>query len=192
VRRAAAKRLTDKLQKHWLQEKSSIRLFPNLGANREESRLDIMVEDPGEHVCVPLDRRGAGLGWFLALLAQLDETPRRENTLCKLFLIDEPGVFLHPSGQQDVYSVLTALSDDPGNQIIYTTHSPFMLDWSRPHEIRIVEREEAPIPVSTIVDKAYHDSKVIRTRKHFSSGSRLGGALVYSSASLDCWGTRTF
>lgn len=162
ARRDAARVLNEEFQKVWKQEKSKIQLYARLNRNIRDCTLDIKVEDPAEHVCVSLEHRGAGLRWFLALLVQLRETPRRENTLCNLFLIDEPGVFLHPLGQADLYSLLSDLSEKPTNQVIYATHSPFMLDWSRPHEIRVVERRrDGTIPASIIVDKAYHENKAL-------------------------------
>lgn len=105
---------------------------------------------------VPLESRGEGLRWFLAMLVEIKEHARRENSLCNLFLLDEPGAFLHPSGQADLRRILRELSESGANQIIYTTHSPFMLEWAAPHEIRVVKRPLGSSSPSTIVDKPYH------------------------------------
>jgi AAA ATPase domain/S1 RNA binding domain len=161
----AGDRLTALVQKVWKQDKQDpvpllLSLSPNVGATFEESALDIMVSDHVEHALVSLAQRGAGLQWFLALLVQLHEKPQRESSLCTLFLIDEPGVFLHPGGQADLQSVLYELSTNAANQVIYTTHSPFMLDWTRPHEVRVIEKGRDPqTPATRIVDKPYHSNE---------------------------------
>ena len=156
----AGDRLTEMVYKIWKQGKLQFSLSLRRGNTVDESALDIMVSDNPDHSEVPLKNRGAGLQWFLALLVQLKDKPLRENSLCTLFLIDEPGVFLHPAGQANLLSMFNELSNDAPNQVIYTTHSPFMLDWSCPHEVRIIERDaNALTPASTIVDKPYHSNQ---------------------------------
>ena len=133
-----------------------------------------MVSD-ASNANVPLDRRGEGLRWFLAMLVQMEHQKLRDGVLANLFLIDEPGVFLHPAGQSDLHAIFNRLSEENSNQVIYSTHSPFMLDWARPHQIRIVERDKQT-RASVIVDKPYHSNEVLNFWEPFrrSIGLFLG------------------
>ena len=56
-------------------------------------------------------------------------------------LLDEPALFLHALGQEDfLKKALPQLSEK--NQIIYTTHSPFLLDLTRPFAIHTVTMDK--------------------------------------------------
>jgi hypothetical protein len=56
-------------------------------------------------------------------------------------MFDEPGVFLHPSGQYDLMQVLETLSQE--NQILYVTHSLFMLNKTFPQRHRLIQKNES-------------------------------------------------
>src|SRR5262245_45779799 len=149
----AGRTLTQLIRAEWGQDDSiKIELSP-YGPSAADRGIEIKVGD-GSKAVVPLDRKGEGFAWFLALFAKLQQRPHRD-ALCNLLLIDEPGVYLHPGGQTDLRSLLTKMADS--RQIIYTTHSPFMLDWARPHEVRLVHRRDTtPTDSSIILDKPYH------------------------------------
>jgi predicted ATPase len=62
-----------------------------------------------------------------------------------MILIEEPENGLHPSRLHEVFDMLRDISDGKvGNaprQIIVTTHSPLLLNYARPEEVRIVQRD---------------------------------------------------
>ena len=61
-------------------------------------------------------------------------------------MLDEPGLYLHAKSQRDL---LTHFDDDFSNQIIYTTHSPFMVPTHRLDAVRTVSiAEDAGTTVS--------------------------------------------
>ena len=70
-----------------------------------------------------------------------------------LFLLDEPGLHLHPSGQKDLTHLLENLSHK--NQLIYTTHSPFMIDRNHPQRVRVVVKSEKGTQVD---NEAYREN----------------------------------
>jgi hypothetical protein len=61
-----------------------------------------------------------------------------------LFVFDEPGGPLHPAGERAMVPLLDELARSSGNQVIYTTHSPFLLDWSFPQRVRLFHRGGRP------------------------------------------------
>ena len=81
--------------------------------------------------------QGSGLHWFLTLLVNLELLEEHPHPL--LLLFDEPAAPLHPSAQRMVARLLDSLSSRW--QVIYSTHSPFMVDWNFPQRIRVFTRE---------------------------------------------------
>jgi hypothetical protein len=55
--------------------------------------------------------------------------------------LDEPGLHLHPTAQQELIAFFERLSED--NQIIYSTHSPFLIDGEHLHRVRTVTEDES-------------------------------------------------
>lgn len=60
-----------------------------------------------------------------------------------LLLIEEPENGLHPGRLKEVVEMLRRVCQTrPGAQIVLTTHSPFLLDYVEPHEVRLFYRDE--------------------------------------------------
>lgn len=88
-----------------------------------------------------LSERSNGSRWYLETFidAQANDISDR-NTI---YLLDEPGTSLHVNAQRELLNLFGHLADQ-GNQIIYTTHSPYMLDTENEgvHRIRAVVKDE--------------------------------------------------
>ena len=96
--------------------------------------------------------RSKGFLWYLSFYINFIATTNEAKTNEYLFLLDEPGLHLHPSGQKDLTHLLENLSTK--NQLLYTTHSPFMINRDFPRRVRVVNKNEN----GTIVDnEAYRD-----------------------------------
>jgi len=67
-----------------------------------------------------------------------------------ILAIEEPELYLHPSRCRYLSDLLLQLAERPGvglgasNQIIYTTHSSYLLDLHRFDQIRLVRKEPSP------------------------------------------------
>ncbi len=100
--------------------------------------LYIRIKNRRHGVTVPFDQRSKGFIWFFSFLVWFDAVQSRaatEDTL--ILLLDEPGLNLHALAQADFLAYIRKLSEQ--HQIIYTTHSPFMVDSARLHDVRVVE-----------------------------------------------------
>ena len=75
-----------------------------------------------------LEHRSAGLQWFLSFFLVFLHEVRGAHGNC-ILLLDEPGHSLHPLAQRDLSAFFEGLAAD--NQIVYTTHSPFLVDADR-------------------------------------------------------------
>lgn len=89
------------------------------------------------------DERSNGLKWYLNLFIQLLYMERKncESYKNNIILIDEPGVYLHANAQKELYSLFKDLTNN-SNQIVFTTHSPFMLDNNELQNIRAIIKDE--------------------------------------------------
>lgn len=99
--------------------------------------------------------RSRGLQWALAFniffLASTDEKLKDS-----VLLIDEPGIFLHIEGQRRMISSTFPEITKSGNQIIYTTHLPYLIDKNFPERIRILEKEKEDTKIG---NKAWSSSE---------------------------------
>ena len=102
--------------------------------------LRIHVSDSIETRSVPLDHRSMGFRSFYSfyVLFEAQASGVLENAV---LLLDEPGQSLHGLAQQDLVHLMIDLSKR--NQIIYTTHSPFMLDRDSIDNVCVVEATSA-------------------------------------------------
>lgn len=106
--------------------------------NRNNTRivehiLDIRVKNKG--VSLPLKNRSKGFNWFFSFLVWFKKIQEDANSNY-ILLLDEPGLNLHASAQADLVRFLEDLSQD--YQIIYTTHSPFMINSEKLQRVRTV------------------------------------------------------
>lgn len=100
--------------------------------------LYVRIKNRRHKVTVPFDQRSKGFIWFFSFLVWFDAVQSRAETKDSLILLlDEPGLNLHGLAQADFLSYIRDLSTK--HQIIYTTHSPFMVDSERLSDVRVVE-----------------------------------------------------
>lgn len=89
---------------------------------------------------ISLSKRSDGFKWYLSLYLTLyDYLDTSESDVKYVLLLDEPNLYLHPGAQNNLlYNVFYREFKD--TQIIYTTHSPYMIDSNNSYSIRIVEK----------------------------------------------------
>ena len=102
------------------------------------SNLYIRIKNRRHGVTVPFDQRSKGFIWFFSFLVWFDAIQSRVGTSDDLILLlDEPGLNLHALAQVDFLAYISELSQS--HQIIFSTHSPFMVDSTRLEDVRVVE-----------------------------------------------------
>ncbi len=99
--------------------------------------LKLRVYNPRHKATVPFDERSKGFVWFFSFLARFEYIARSGEPV--ILLLDEPGLSLHADAQADFLGFINERLADKGYQVIYTTHSPFMLEPDRLHRVRTVE-----------------------------------------------------
>ena len=83
-------------------------------------------------------QRSRGVRWFLSFFLELKATALDKSKRDKVLLIDEPAVSLHARAQEDVLKVFDDIKEKI--QIIYTTHSPHLIDVNKLYRILAVQR----------------------------------------------------
>lgn len=106
----------------------------DLGFNAGVVSFVVQSED-GE--ALMLSERSNGLKWYLETFIDAQANDIAERNV--VYLLDEPGTSLHVNAQRELLSLFQHLSEK-GNQVVYTTHSPYMLDLQTDgvHRIRAV------------------------------------------------------
>lgn len=95
---------------------------------------------------VGLELRSTGLQWFISFyLIFLVES--QENHKDAVLLLDEAGLTLHPLAQKDLSRFFDNLSKN--NQIINTTHSPFIVDTTNIDRCRVVYMDDKGFTVAS-------------------------------------------
>jgi predicted ATPase len=109
--------------------------------NLDAQHLDTIISDPTStyDVEVNLNDRSRGFQWFFAFYTTFSADTDGGEAENAILLLDEPGLYLHAKSQSDL---LRHLEDDFPNQILYSTHSPFMVPTHALDSIRTVNIAE--------------------------------------------------
>ena len=117
----------------------------HLGADGED--LVLKVSDEHNEFPIPFEERSRGFQWFFSFyLVFLVES--KEAHKDAILLLDEPGLHLHPALQIKLIDLFEKISEK--NQLIYSTHLPFLIDGHHLERVRTVFRE-GPKPQKTVV-----------------------------------------
>lgn len=98
-------------------------------AKRNYLRLDVIEKDSdgNEHFFF-INDRSKGFFWFFNFVMKLEFNPKvfEYSQTNAIYLLDEPGSYLHASAQSKLCTKLRQLSQN--NAVIYCTHSHYLLD----------------------------------------------------------------
>lgn len=100
---------------------------------RDGKNLDEKDETSWVWTCP--EERSAGFRWFITFYGKFLAADAGD----KIILLDDIGLYLHAKAQRDLLQILKKLSGN-GNQILYTTHSPYFLDKKETNKIYLVNK----------------------------------------------------
>jgi len=98
--------------------------------------LEVRVEDRRHEFTNNFSQRSSGFQWFFSFLAAFTEFEEAGTDV--VVLLDEPALTLHGKAQGDFLRFINARLA-PVAQVIYTTHSPFLVETDRIDRVRVVE-----------------------------------------------------
>lgn len=152
---ASSNKITNEIFKYWSTNKNldiefKIQNITN-PQGQPEKILDIRVKSQRHKITLPLDRRSKGFNWFFSFIIWFSKIQADKNS-DYILLLDEPGLNLHASAQADLLKFFDDLSKK--YQIIYTTHSPFMVETEHLDRVRTCfETEEGTVISDSIQEK---------------------------------------
>lgn len=118
----------------WSQRRHKIRYH----ADGDYFRIWV-ADDKRPDVEIELESRSKGFQWFFSfyLLFLVESEDGHKDAI---LLLDEPGLDLHPTAQQELIAFFEKIS--AANQLAYTTHSPFLIDGEHLHRVRPVSEDD--------------------------------------------------
>lgn len=153
IRRRINKLVNDKINKPFKEFYQTENIILDLGFNSNVVSFVVQSED-GE--ALMLSERSNGLRWYLETFidAKANDIGGRDT----VYLLDEPGNSLHVNAQRELLSLFQHLSEK-GNQVVYTTHSPYMLNLETDgvHRIRAVVKSAEGF---TYIYKTAYDARI--------------------------------
>lgn len=102
--------------------------------------FDLNLELESELFEVPIAYRGTGFRRLL-MVAYFEYLANKELVENRIFSIEEPETYLHPSAQQDLLSSILNLSED--SQFFITTHSPVFAGASKGESSILVSKDSS-------------------------------------------------
>ena len=142
---AAESTLTSQVLQYWSQNRHLRMKFdvrPGQPDDPEgmESGMNILgrVHDSRHMMTTALGTRSRGFVWFFSFLAWYSFQRKEQDAESLILLLDEPGLSLHAKAQADLLKYFEK-ELAPNHQVIYTTHSPFMIDPKHFGRVRIVQ-----------------------------------------------------
>ena len=127
--------ISERFSNWWSQRRHTIRYH----ADGDYFRIWV-TDNRRPHVEIELESRSKGFQWFFSFyLVFLAESEQGHKD--SILLLDEPGLNLHPTAQQELLDFFEELSRT--SQLVYTTHSPFLIDGEHLHRVRPVLEEES-------------------------------------------------
>ena len=112
---------------------------PN-GATAVARFLDIRLSDQRTGYSNNFSQRSSGFQWFFSFLAAFSEFDSQD---APVVLLDEPALALHGRAQADFLRFINERLA-PESPVLYTTHSPFMVEVGHLERVRIVEDAGPP------------------------------------------------
>lgn len=127
--------ITDEMFNYWTTNKN-LEIRFDVEHTSSGRFLNIRVYNNKHRVTLPLRNRSKGFVWFFSFLVWFSKIQGNKNENY-ILLLDEPGLSLHATAQNDLLRFIDEVLA-PNYQILYTTHSPFMIDSLKLNEVRTV------------------------------------------------------
>ena len=147
---ATSNSITDEMFEYWTTNQNLEIRFEIEHVTNNVRYLNIRIYNSKHRVTLPLKNRSKGFLWFFSFLVWFSKIQGDKNSKY-ILLLDEPGLSLHASAQNDLLRFIDEKLA-PEYQVIYTTHSPFMIDSLKLNEVRTVYDTQNPKIGSVVSD----------------------------------------
>jgi predicted ATPase len=136
--------LTDEIFEFWTQNKHlEVDFRCDMGRPKDDPPFNAgyvfntRIFNKRHRASVNFDQRSTGFIWFFSFLVWFSQVKKNYGERI-IILLDEPGLSLHGRAQEDLLRYINERLR-PTYQVIYSTHSPFLLDMEEIFSVRTVE-----------------------------------------------------
>lgn len=135
---------------------------------KEYASIEILLEPNGEFVDISIKdkinrydfaSRSDGFKRFISFLLMISSKVKTNDLKDKLILIDEPEVSLHPAGARYLLNELLEIAKK--NQVVFSTHSIFMIDREIVGRHIIVTKKDETTSLNQVDESNYQEEEVI-------------------------------
>ncbi len=133
--------------------------------------------------------RSGGLKYFLSYFVQYLAHDAPSTGAQEILLMDEPDAYLSSQGQQDLLRIFDAFANPVDDrrpcQVVYVTHSPFLIDKNHGERIRVLEKGEGDEGTRVIRDVGRNHYEPLRS----AFGAFVGETTFIGNCNLMVEGT---
>ncbi|PSL37466.1 putative ATP-dependent endonuclease of OLD family [Labedella gwakjiensis] len=172
------------IQRWWTQDKQF-----DLLVEAREHEIALTIQDRTTST-YSFKERSQGLRFFLSYFVQLI-AHRLAGNGREILLLDEPDAYLSSVGQQDLLRILHdyARPEDGslGGQVVYVTHSPFLIDKNAPQRIRVLDKGVDEDGTRVVKDAANNRYEPLRSSlgAYISETAFIGGQNLFVEGAGD-------
>jgi AAA domain, putative AbiEii toxin, Type IV TA system/AAA ATPase domain len=157
---AVSNELTREVFEYWSQNQDlsvDVDIDQRRAADGIVQLLEVRVRDQRHGFTTNFGQRSSGFQWFFSFLAAFSRYEERDGRV--VVLLDEPGLALHARAQADFLRFISERLA-PSRQVLYTTHSPFMVQPGQVDRVRVSEDRGPALGtvVSSTLQRADRDS----------------------------------
>ncbi|MEH2373537.1 AAA family ATPase [Nostoc sp.] len=168
--------------------------FPNYWVQDRKFGLKVMARDYDLVFTITdrtgteysFDERSQGLQYFLSYYIEYRSHEPHPNKT-EILLMDEPDAYLSSQAQQDLLRIFDLFaSPEPGShlthpiQVVYVTHSPFLIDKNHSERIRVLQKGNEDEGTRVVKDFAINRYEPLRS----SIGPHIGETVFIGNCNL--------
>jgi predicted ATPase len=146
--------ITQHIFDYW-KNNTGLRVQFQVEPHPQDKFLNIRVWSDKHHMSLPLSNRSKGFNWFFSFIVWFSRIQEDKNN-DYILLLDEPGLNLHAAAQADLMNFIEDLCAE--YQIIYTTHSPFMVPNGKLERVRTIYEGKSGSEISEAIQQKDPDT----------------------------------
>ncbi|MEK6221679.1 MAG: ATP-binding protein, partial [Chloroflexota bacterium] len=138
---ASSRTITDEVFKYWSQN-SNLRVDFSIEFHEQPEDkgpppyIDVRIWNENHRVSLKFSERSKGFVWFFSFMVTFNDLLKNDNKM--ILLLDEPGLGLHAQAQHDLMKFFDE-KVSINHQVVFSTHSPFMIDPGKLTRLRGIE-----------------------------------------------------
>ena len=154
------KGILEKMQT-FLKDLTEIKIEPQYQSRDLNIEAKVKFIENGKEVNLEKKGDGTKRRITMALLEFKKEESLLSHDSSTFYLLDEPDTHLHVKAQLELLETMQSFSED-GNQVVLTTHSPFIINSLSPKQIRLLDNKDNRSSIRFLKDNKDLSNNILR------------------------------